>query len=98
MALCRCLPVCHSRSSVETDEQIELVFGTGASFHLSYTALKRNSGIFKNNGTFLWNFVQNSGLGKFFFWISIVDTCYRLTSREVDAQRVINRTVVGRLS
>ena len=37
-------------------------FDMGASFHLSYTLLKGNSGIFKNMGTFLWNFVQNSGL------------------------------------
>jgi len=31
-----------SRSSVKTDERIELVFGMGASFHLSYTVLTGN--------------------------------------------------------
>ena len=32
--------------------RIELVFGTGASFHLSYNVLKRgNLGIYKNNST-----------------------------------------------
>jgi len=36
-------------------------FGMGASFHLSNILLKGNSGIIKNTGTFLWNFVQNSG-------------------------------------
>ena len=32
-----------SRCSVETAERIELAFGTGASFRLSYTVLKGNS-------------------------------------------------------
>jgi len=41
-----------SRSSVETAEQIELVFGTATSFHLSHTVLKENSGISKNRGIF----------------------------------------------
>jgi len=31
--------------------RIELVFGTGASFHLSYNVLKGNLGIYKNNST-----------------------------------------------
>jgi len=35
---------------------------------------------------------------KFCFGISIVETCYRLSSRKVDAQSVINWTVVGQLS
>ena len=39
-----------------------MVFGTEASFHPSYTALKVNSVISKNKGTSLWNFVLNSGL------------------------------------
>jgi len=34
--VCVCLPVA-SRSSIETDDRIELGFGTGASVHLSYT-------------------------------------------------------------
>jgi len=34
--VCLCLSVT-SRSSAETDERIELVFGMGASFHPSYT-------------------------------------------------------------
>jgi len=37
--------------SIETDERMELVFGMVASFHLSYTTLKGNSGISKNKGT-----------------------------------------------
>ena len=48
MALCRCLPVCHSLSSAETDEPIELGFGVGASFHVSYPVLEGNLRISKN--------------------------------------------------
>ena len=44
-------------------------------------------------GTFL-----NSGLRKFRHGISIVETCYLLSSRRVDAQSVINWAVVGQLS
>jgi len=39
-----CLSVT-SRCSIELAEPVELVFGTGAFFHLSCTALKGNSGI-----------------------------------------------------
>jgi len=42
LTLALCLSVClsvTSRSSVETDERIEPVFGTGASFALSYVVL-----------------------------------------------------------
>ena len=57
-------------------------------------------GYVQNNGTFLWNVVLNSGLGKFRQGISIVGACYQLrpTSRKVDAQSVINWTAVGQLS
>ena len=34
----------HHKCSIEMTERIELVFGMGASFHLSYTVLKGNSG------------------------------------------------------
>jgi len=69
-----------------------------ACFHPSYTVLKGNWVISKNNGTFLWNFVLNSGLRKFRHGISIAETCYQLSSRKVDAQSVINWAVVGHLS
>jgi len=49
-----------SRCSIETAEWIKLVFGKGSSIDLLYTALKENSGIYKNTGTSLWNFVPNS--------------------------------------
>ena len=67
------------------------VFWHGASFYLFYTAGLR---IFKNKGTSLWKFVQNSGLRKFCIGISIVE----LSSTKVDATSVINWTVVGQLS
>jgi len=92
-----CLSVT-SRCSIETAERTELVFGMLASFHPSYTVLKGNSVISKNKGTSLWNFVLNSGLRKFCHGILIVETCYQLSSRKVDAQSVINWAVVGQLS
>ena len=70
----------------------------GASFRPSYTALKENSHIIKNEGTSLWNLVLNSGLRKFRHSISIVEACYQFSSRKVDAHIVINWTVVGQLS
>ena len=44
------------------------------------------------------NFVPKSGLRKFCFSRSVVETCYRLSSTKVDAQSVINWTVVDQLS
>jgi len=66
LAVALCLSVYTSRCSVETDELIEivLIWVMGASFHLSYTVLKGNSGISRNEGTPLWKFVPNSGLQK----------------------------------
>ena len=52
----------------------------------------------KNKGTSLWNFAPNSGLRKFRYDRLIVKTCYQPGSRKVDAQSVINWTVVGQLS
>jgi len=60
--------------------------------------LKRNSVTSKNKAISIWNFVLNSGLRKFRHGISIVETCYQLSSRKVDAQSVINWAVVGQLS
>jgi len=59
---------------------------------------KYGYGYLQNKGTSLWNFVLNSGLRKFRHGISIVETCYQLSSRKVDAQSVINWAVVGQLS
>jgi len=50
--------------------------------------------IFKNKGTSLLNSAPNSGLGEFCHSVSIVKACYRLSSRKVDAQSVINWAVV----
>jgi len=96
MALCPSVSVT-SRCSIETAGRIELVFGMWASFQPSYTVLKGNSVISKTKGTSLWKFL-NSGLRKFRHGISIVETCYQLSSRKVDAQSVINWTVVRQLS
>jgi len=79
-------PSVTSRCSIETTERIELVdFGMGASFRLSYAVLKGNSSISKHNGTSLiWNFVVNSRENFAKIGISIVETCYRLSSRKRD--------------
>ena len=63
-----------------------------------YTVLKRNQVISKNKGSSVWNFVLNSGLRKFRHGILIVETCYQFSSRNVDAQSMINWAVVGQLS
>jgi len=68
------------------------------STHALYTVFKGNLVISKNKGTSLRNFVLNSGFRKFRHGILIVETCYQLSSRKVDAQSVINWAVVGQLS
>jgi len=93
---CVCLSVClsvsvTSRCSNEAVEGIGLFFGLGASFHISYTLCYQM-------GTSLWNFALDAGLRKFRHSTSIVEACYQLSSRKVDAQSVINWTVVGQLS
>jgi len=91
--------VCQACLMIGGSQLMSLVFGVGASFHLSYTVLKGNSHICRNKGTLACNFVPNSGLGgTFCFGKSIVETCCRLSSSKVDAQSVINWTVVGQLS
>jgi len=60
--------------------------------------VKRKFGYLQNIGTSLWNFVPNyTDLEKFCFGVSIVETCYRLSLRKVDARSVINWTVVDQL-
>jgi len=98
MGLCLCPSVRHKSVFYRNGWTNRAVFGTWASFHPSYTVLKGNSVISKNKGTSLWNFVLNSGLRKFCYDISIVETCYQLSSRIVDAHSVIDWTVVGQLS
>jgi len=43
--------------------------------------------IYRNKGTFLWNFVLNSGLRKLHCGISIAKTCYELSSRGERSKR-----------
>ena len=78
--VCVCLSVCHNRSSIETAEWIELVFGTGAAFHLSYSVLKWNSGIFKNNGTRPGTLSKTPDFKKF-------PAAYRSSKRVIDSYR-----------
>ena len=60
--------------------------------------VKTKFGYLQNKAISIWNFVLNSGLRKFRHGISIVETCYQLSSRKVDAQSVINWAVVDQLS
>ena len=92
------LSVCLSQvggCSTEVVGQIKLVSGTEASFDQSCAG---NSGTCKNKGTSFSYFFRKSGLRKFRQGISIVEACYQLSSRKMDAQRVINWAVVGQLS
>jgi len=98
MGLYPSVSVCHKSEFCWNGYTNGAGFGVLAPFHPSYTVLKGNSIISKNKSTSLWNFVLNSGLRKFCHGISIVETCYQLSSRKVDAQSVINWTVVGQLS
>jgi len=72
-----------SRCSIERDEQIDLVFGMQVSFEQSYTVLRGNLGIYKNNGTSFWNFFIKHILWKLRHGISIIK---RVSLRKVDAQ------------
>jgi len=99
MALC--LSVCLSVSSGVLSKRMNewsWFFGVESTFHLSYAVCKGNSGISKSVGTSLWNFVPNSGLRKFCHGILIIGMCCRLSLTMMDAQSVINWTVVGQLS
>ena len=68
------------------------------SLYLSYTVLKGNLGISKYKGTSLWNFFLDSGLRKFHNGISIVETCYQVSSTMMDPQNVIDWIVISQLS
>ena len=84
MVLCPSVCLCLSQVGVLSKrlDESSCFFCTKAFFDLSYRVLKRNSDIYKNNGTSLRDFVPNSGLRKFCHGISIVEACYRLISRK----------------
>jgi len=100
MALCLsvcllvCLSVCVLSKQLNESSRF-LVWELPFTYPITF---KGNSDISKNNGTSLWNSVPNSRLRKFRHGISIVETCYRLSSTKVDAQSMKNWTVVGQLS
>ena len=87
----------HKSKLTGKGKRIELIFGVRTFFRRFYTPLKGNYGISKNKGTSLRNCVPNSDFLQFRFGVSIVETCYRLSSTKMDAQSVINWTVVGQL-
>ena len=84
LAMALCLSVCVCRFSIETSTYPTLYYKE------IQVRLKRC--------TSLCNFAPNSGLRKFRHGISIVEACYQLGLRQVDAQSVINWDVVGQLT
>ena len=97
LAMGLCLSVCHKSEFYRNGWTNRAGF-----WHVSFLPpvlhCVKKSVISKNKGTFLKNFVLNSGLRKFRHGISIFETCYQLSSRKVDAHSVINWAVVGQLS
>jgi len=71
-------------------------FCMGAIFDLSYTHKEIQIST-KNKGTSLWNLFLNSRLREFFHGTSIAETCCQLTVTKVDAQSMINWTILGHL-
>jgi len=82
------MSLCLSQVGVLSERMDESSWFLAWEPHL-FAVLKENSDIFKNKGTSFWNFVLNSGLRKF---------RYQLNSRMLDAQSVMNWTVIGQLS
>ena len=98
MGLCPSVSVSvTSRCSIETDERIDLGFVWPASLLPPVLHCVKRKFVYLPRH-FLWNFVLNFGLRKFRHGISIVEMCYQISSRKVDAQSVINWAVVGQLS
>ena len=88
-SVCVCLSVI-SHCPVEMDGRIELFLHEGSSVCI-YTVSTKIRELSSRN------LCQTADL-KNFFGKSIVETCYRLSSRKLDAQSVINWTVVSQLS
>jgi len=96
LAMALCLSVCPSQVGVLSKR-----FWNGCFFRpILHCVITKFEYLEKNKGrpTSPWNVVLNSGVGKFCHGISIVEMCYQLSSKKVDARSVINWTVVGQLS
>ena len=99
MCLCLsvCLSVCLSQVGVLSNRLNE------SSWFLAWelpspTLCYKKFRYLQNKDTSIWTFPPNSGLRKFRHSTSVVEKCYQLSSRKVDAQSVINSAVVGQLS
>jgi len=62
LAIAMCLSVCRKSDFYQNSWMDRAQFGTHATLDLSYIVLEGNSGMSKNKGNFLCNFVPNSGL------------------------------------
>jgi len=101
MALCLSLSVCICllQVGVLSSRMNESSWFLAWELFSTYPAcILRKFGYLQSKSTFFWNFVPNSRLRKFRHGISIVEAFYQLCSTKMDAQNVINWTVVGHLS
>ena len=102
LAMALCLSVCLSVFLSQVGVLLKRPNKTAWFWHGSFLrpilhCAIRKFGYLRNKCNFLLNFAPNSGLRKLRHGISIVETCYQLSSRKVDAHSVINWTVVGQL-
>jgi len=93
-----CLSVCHKSEFYWSSWTNQAGFWQASFFPPILHCVKRKFRYLQNRGISLWKFLPNCGLRQLCFRISIVQTWYRLSSRKVDAQSVINWTDVGQLS
>jgi len=94
MTLCLSVYVCHKQEFYQNGWTNWAGFWHGSFLPSILHRVKRKFGCLqKLMVTSLWKFVPKSRLGKFCFGISIVETCYRLCLRKMDAQSVVNWTV-----
>jgi len=95
LSVCLSLCVCHKSVFCRTGRTNRVGFWRGSFLPtLRFKDIQISTKIrVLPSGTFFMNF----GHRKFCCDISIVVTCYQLSSRKVDAQIVINWTVIGQL-
>ena len=77
--LCPSVCVCHKSEFYRNEWTNQAGFWRASFLPPVLRRVNRKFGYLQKWGTSLWNFVLNSGLGKFCYGISIVETCYQLS-------------------
>jgi len=98
LAMALCLSVCHKSVFCRSGSTNRAGFWHERFFRPVLHRVLRKFRYLQNKSTSLWNFSLNAGLEKISQRHVDRWTCYQLSSRKVDAQSVINWTVVGQLS